>query len=251
MADIEKLKKSIKSHPLFPFVKMLLDLIEQAGNGLFFAFERLQSAFELIQRILSRSEKPLRESELRLKKFKSEYDRKSLNVLMEVEKRVSTKHRYLVFPPLGMAFLFATHFLTIYPLCLVLGVNDRGNERPAVKRFGQALTLLAIIAYNLTGHYQQRKSGGNPFPLLETTGLVTTGPYASSRNPMLLVKLLAIAGIGFVLNSARFIFVVLPLYAAASVAYVKGTEEPFLKKKFGPQYEEYTKRVPFIIPGLK
>ena len=77
--------------------------------------------------------------------------------------------------------------------------------------------------------------------------LVTTGPYAWTRNPLYLANLTAFAG--FV------ILCELPWFAAISVlalgaAYhlIAHYEESVLAREFGREYEEYRARVPMWIP---
>ena len=72
--------------------------------------------------------------------------------------------------------------------------------------------------------------------------LVTSGPFAISRNPMYLANTLLLIGAGFVSGIAWF----LPLAFIAAFATQKMAiekEEKVLTTKFGKKYRDYAKRV--------
>ena len=72
--------------------------------------------------------------------------------------------------------------------------------------------------------------------------LVTSGPFAISRNPMYLANTLLLIGAGFVSGIAWF----LPLAFIAAFATQKMAiekEEKVLTTKFGRKYRDYAKRV--------
>jgi protein-S-isoprenylcysteine O-methyltransferase Ste14 len=77
--------------------------------------------------------------------------------------------------------------------------------------------------------------------------LITTGPYAVTRNPMYLGHLTFLAGLAMTTRS--------PLAAAVAVAHVPWfsarvrRDEIRLRNKFGPAYDEYCARVPRWVPG--
>ena len=94
------------------------------------------------------------------------------------------------------------------------------------------------------------KADGTPAPFVPTHKLVTWGLFAYTRNPMVLGVIFWISGLGIILNSLRFILIglVLPfLY----LIYIKTIEEKELEARFGKEYVEYKKRVPFLIPRIK
>ncbi len=77
--------------------------------------------------------------------------------------------------------------------------------------------------------------------------LVTTGPYAFTRNPMYFGSFLI--GLGFVLILWPWWMMFLYMY----LFYIRFNkemlkEEKYLKEKFGAQYERYCKEVPRILP---
>lgn len=86
--------------------------------------------------------------------------------------------------------------------------------------------------------------------LLPTELLVTTGPYAYTRNPMflgLLFVMLAVALYGMSISG----LMMLPIIAIAGLEYLRAYEEPVLKKRFGQEYSSYRRSVPALIPGIR
>lgn len=78
--------------------------------------------------------------------------------------------------------------------------------------------------------------------------LATSGPYGYTRNPLYLGSLLI--GIGFAV-AARSWWVGVALavmFFAIYVPVIRG-EEKFLREKF-PEFEEYTRRVPRMLPRI-
>ena len=82
-----------------------------------------------------------------------------------------------------------------------------------------------------------------------TSVLVTTGPYAYSRNPMVLGLLFVLLGVAFLRRSVAGL-VLAPLIAALTATYLAEFEERALVKRFGADYEEYRHNVPMLIPRL-
>ena len=84
---------------------------------------------------------------------------------------------------------------------------------------------------------------GTPAPTAPTERLVIGGAYRYVRNPMYLAVGAIIVGQALVLGRP-----ILLLYAAAFagavVAFVHWYEEPTLRRRFGEQYEAYTRAVP-------
>lgn len=86
--------------------------------------------------------------------------------------------------------------------------------------------------------------------LYPTQTLVATGPYAYTRNPMVLGLLTLLLGIAFLMNSISAL-ILIPILAGAAVVYIKMYEEPGLVRRFGEGYEEYRKMTPVLIPSWK
>ncbi len=91
------------------------------------------------------------------------------------------------------------------------------------------------------------RSGSSPDPDRPPDRLTIGGPYANSRNPMLVSDLVLLVGATFATAS--------PLLAAYTAAvfsaldrYIRQIEEPALRERFGEDYEDYTVRVGRWLP---
>jgi protein-S-isoprenylcysteine O-methyltransferase Ste14 len=87
------------------------------------------------------------------------------------------------------------------------------------------------------------KARGTTLRLAEqTAGLITSGPYRFSRNPMYAGALVAVVGVCMLLGSASgFVFPV--LYFLVIDVFMVRPEERMLLRQFGEQYAAYTRRV--------
>jgi protein-S-isoprenylcysteine O-methyltransferase Ste14 len=99
---------------------------------------------------------------------------------------------------------------------------------------GLALIFSALAAF--------RKTGQDPKPWKPTPELILQGPYRWTRNPMYVGLTAILVGFGLALNNLWF-----SLLAAAALVAVHFIavlpEENYLKGKFGPDYENYRKKV--------
>jgi protein-S-isoprenylcysteine O-methyltransferase Ste14 len=111
-----------------------------------------------------------------------------------------------------------------------------------ITALGGALYLWTIVLF--------AEVQGTQVPVCPTQTLVTSGPYAVTRNPMLTSGIIMVCGGGVVLDSWSFIAggLVIP---AAYVLYSKAVEERELEARFGEDYLSYKKATPFIIPRLR
>ena len=80
-----------------------------------------------------------------------------------------------------------------------------------------------------------------------TKFLVTTGPYAYSRNPVILGILFVLLGVACLTRSVSGLALV-PILAIVSGLYLSFFEEKGLVARFGAEYEEYRGNVPLIVP---
>ena len=105
---------------------------------------------------------------------------------------------------------------------------------------GFALSLWCVVLFDVVGK-------GTPAPIDPPTKLVTTGPYAHVRNPML-------SGMAFVLIGEALAFASPGIAACAAGflvlvnAILLLVEEPALVRRFGADYDEYRRRVPRWLP---
>jgi len=80
--------------------------------------------------------------------------------------------------------------------------------------------------------------------------LVTTGPYAYTRNPMLLGALFVLLGIAFLRRSLGGV-VLIPVLTGIAAAYLIAFEEKGLVRRFGEEYKRYRETVPMLLPSLR
>jgi protein-S-isoprenylcysteine O-methyltransferase Ste14 len=95
-----------------------------------------------------------------------------------------------------------------------------------------------------------RQGRGVPTPVLAARHLVVTGLYRYVRNPMYVAVLSVIVGQGLLLGSApvlRYALVV----AAGFHLFVLLHEEPWLRHRFGAEYEAYCRGVRRWWPRLR
>ncbi len=91
------------------------------------------------------------------------------------------------------------------------------------------------------------KGKGTPAPFDPPRRLVIQGPYRFVRNPMYMGAALALAGAAcFYKSTALLAFAVIFLFVTH--LFVIGYEEPTLRRTFGPDYEEYCRRVRRWLP---
>jgi protein-S-isoprenylcysteine O-methyltransferase Ste14 len=90
---------------------------------------------------------------------------------------------------------------------------------------------------------------GAPIPWHPPQRLVAAGPYRGVRNPMMWGLVLILAGQAVLFESRRGL-----AYTAAVilliVVWVRGVEEPQLRRRFGQAYAEYCRQVPRWVPRL-
>jgi len=110
--------------------------------------------------------------------------------------------------------------------------------------FSLALFLIGWSVQNFL------KAKGTPVPFNPPTKLVTTGPYAYIRNPMLTGVFSLLFGFGVLFGSVFLLIVFTPLFILINVWELKSIEEPELEKRLGQDYIEYRKRTPMFFPGF-
>jgi len=107
---------------------------------------------------------------------------------------------------------------------------------------GQGLRALVIgLAYILRGGKNKE---------IYAQDLVQGGLFAHSRNPLYVGNLLIIAGLVLIHGGAWMYLAVLPFFLFVYIAIV-AAEEKYLSGHFGPQYEDYMRRVPRFLPRMK
>ncbi|MBW6475320.1 MAG: isoprenylcysteine carboxylmethyltransferase family protein [Anaerolineaceae bacterium] len=116
----------------------------------------------------------------------------------------------------------------------VRGVDDHGRDLP-----GRVVNIHSI-------HTGER----HPFPKVATQRLITTGPYACTRNPMTLGAFLLYLGIAVGMGSMSVILLVLVIFTAL-LTFIYRHETRELTERFGGEYLEYRKKTSFLIPRCR
>jgi protein-S-isoprenylcysteine O-methyltransferase Ste14 len=108
-----------------------------------------------------------------------------------------------------------------------------------------ALFMMGWSVYNFS------KVRGTPVPFNPPPRLVTSGPYAHTRNPMLTGIFLLLFGLGVFFCSISLALLFTPLFIFINAWEVKAIEEPELERRFGEKYVEYRKQTPMFLPSLE
>jgi protein-S-isoprenylcysteine O-methyltransferase Ste14 len=106
---------------------------------------------------------------------------------------------------------------------------------------------LFLIVWSVQNFF---KAKGTPVPFNPPPQLVTTGPYAYTRNPMLTGVFSLLFGFGVLFGSVFLLIVFTPLFIFINFWELKSIEEPELEKRLGEEYIEYRKRTPMFFPGF-
>lgn len=126
-------------------------------------------------------------------------------------------------------------------------VLDRVRPAPlsgprGLRRAVGLVALAAGCALNVWALVERRRHTTGEFQLEQPESLVTTGPYALSRNPMYVACWFIHLGVGVMRGSA---WVAATLPAAAFVEHFGVlAEERALDREFGAEFAEYRERVP-------
>ena len=115
---------------------------------------------------------------------------------------------------------------------------------------GAICLLLGILLAVLTVRLFPKLGNGTPAPWDSTTKLITSGPYAYVRNPMITGVVLILVGEALLLCSVA-IGIWAGVFLIINMLYFPLSEEPGLRKRFGKEYDEYCKNVPRYSPRLK
>jgi protein-S-isoprenylcysteine O-methyltransferase Ste14 len=163
----------------------------------------------------------------------------------------SKKFRNLL-TPIGVTFyiLFTTLFVIVaLQLDIVLNLPKYIVE-PINIIFAVPLIILgACISLWSAIHFIKLK--GTPVPINPPPKLVTSGPFAYARNPMVTGVFVILFGLGILYSSVSLILLFTPLFIFINIWELKSIEEPELEKRLGEEYIEYKIKTPMFIPSLR
>lgn len=126
--------------------------------------------------------------------------------------------------------------------------------RPASQILAAALLLAGVFWISWAYSFLIFVGKGLPLEafgraLHPTRFLVTTGPYAYTRNPMIFGLLLLLLGVAVIAGSVSGMILV-PVLAVLLCLYLIVFEEKGLIQRFGEQYQHYRTNVSILIPRL-
>jgi protein-S-isoprenylcysteine O-methyltransferase Ste14 len=112
------------------------------------------------------------------------------------------------------------------------------KPRPASLLAGSCVALLGLIIRTLaSGHVRKNEQ------------LTTSGPYAYLRNPLYFGSLVLAAGFAVAALSWWIVGTMVLIFVVVYLPVIQ-SEEEFLHSQF-PEYEEYARHVPRLVPRLR
>ena len=157
----------------------------------------------------------------------------------------------LLLTPVGLFVFFGMLFLVVFGSLSM----DKALDFPILlpgpigTLIGVVIVLLGLVLWAWCVVWFL-KAKGTPVPFNPPRELVTEGPYAWSRNPMLTGVFAFLFGIGFLLHSVTMVFILTPVFVIFNVLELKLVEEPELERRFGDKYIEYKQSVPMFVPKV-
>jgi protein-S-isoprenylcysteine O-methyltransferase Ste14 len=162
----------------------------------------------------------------------------------------SRKIRMILTPIVALAYaLFATLFVIASLFVDKLFKFSSFPVSPINIYFSVPFILvgLFLIGWSQFNFFRVK---GTPVPFNPPPKLVTAGPYAYVRNPMLSGIFILLFGIAFAFRSISLLFIFTPLFIIFNVMEIKAVEEPELEMRLGKDYLEYKKKTPMFFPGI-
>ena len=101
---------------------------------------------------------------------------------------------------------------------------------------------VASMSLALWGAWQLKRAGTAIDPYGSSSAIVTSGPYAFSRNPLYLAIGLLFAAVALAFNSIAMLAMILPWFVVMHTGVVL-REETYLTAKFGATYAAYRQQV--------
>ncbi|MGD1036322.1 MAG: isoprenylcysteine carboxylmethyltransferase family protein [Roseiarcus sp.] len=139
-------------------------------------------------------------------------------------------------PPLIGAAALALAVLASRAAPLGLGLG------PTARWLGWAL-IAAGLGLDLWAMATMARARVNILPHRAAGGLVASGPFAFTRNPIYLANTIALAGVGGAANSLWFVVAALVMAKLVEVLAIH-REERHLALRFGREWADYAARVP-------
>lgn len=139
-------------------------------------------------------------------------------------------------------------FLSLYldSHLLKLNVEHSGWLYNVVLGIGVILLVMMINFNRSIGRFLSKNGRKGDLPRMETNVLVKHGPYSLMRHPMHLALLFFPVSIALISFSPSFILIVAPIEIIFILIMIKLVEEPDARNKFGKEYDDYAKNLPWF-----
>lgn len=105
------------------------------------------------------------------------------------------------------------------------------------------VAILAGLGFDLAAMVAMHRGRANILPHRPATALVTTGPFALSRNPIYLGNSLLLAGVGVAFGNAWFLLAAVVAARLVTLLAIR-REEAHLAARFGAAWTAYAARTP-------
>ncbi len=135
----------------------------------------------------------------------------------------------------------------LVPLLTIAG-ELLGPRRIRIRPEWLALCAAGYALYRHAGSYRERHHAGPPGFARPPDRLLTTGPYALTRNPMYLGHLLFLAGLALATGSPIAAVGLLRQWRRLDERVAEDEER--LERIFGDAYRAYRRRVPRWVPSV-
>lgn len=140
-------------------------------------------------------------------------------------------------PPL----LYAAALLVGYGLHVLMPLPWPGGFAGEFAFMAGLLMSVMAIFIDIRTFLELRKHNTTVLPTKSARHLVTSGPFAMSRNPIYLANTMLVIGIGLVFGVAWMFFTAIGAAIATNhLAILR--EEAHLERLFGSQYRQYKKK---------
>ena len=177
------------------------------------------------------------------------------NIFMYVMDRVNA-----VNSPEVRRMILMVYFRILFPITFTMVFVSKLFDRllglpfivqsPANIILGVLSIIIGLLMVGWCYSYLNLEGKGSPVPgFKKTVYLLTAGPYALSRHPSVLGKLMGVIGLAFLFKSSFFLFVTIPLLLIGSIFEKKYRQEPVDLQMWGATYIDYQRRVPILFPG--
>jgi protein-S-isoprenylcysteine O-methyltransferase Ste14 len=158
-------------------------------------------------------------------------------------------HRRAILTPAGLLFGIGYLLLPVFAALYTDATLGLPSLLPRGLGMAIGLPLLAAgVALHAWSDVLFARAKGTGIPFDPPRAVVTVGPYAWVRNPMLIAVFAGLLGVGFLLVSVSMVLVWTPVFVVLNAIELKLVEEPELDRRLGIRYSEYRRRVPMFIP---